>query len=269
VCADDFAMPATTQNQGLAPRTERLLQRASSLAVMVLAVGAAVLSFSGLQDLAISAGFSPLVAWLLPVIVDGMVLTGSLGVVASGLAGIGTWYSWLLTLLGVVVSVWGNVAAAPSDLVSQLVHAIAPVTFALSVEGMVRIYRASAHASAEREERAEQAEERRLEREARSQERILKAQIAAETAKAAAAPVMAPLRVVQPRAATTAAQPAPGTARAQIAAYLIDYPDASGGAVARALNLDPSYTRKILRDLRPGISSEPDAAGEVLAPTAE
>lgn len=248
-------MPAQQPSQGLAPRTERLLQRASSIAVLVLAIGAAVLSFSGLQDLAISAGFDPMVAWLLPVIVDGMVLTGSLGVVASGLAGIGTWYSWLLTILGVIISVWGNVAAAPNDLVSQLVHAIAPLTFALSVEGMVRIYRASAHASSEREKRAEQAEERRLEREARSQERIVKAQIAVEAARATATPVI-PARTAPARPATAAA-PAAGTARAQIAAYLAENPDASGGAVARALNLDPSYTRKILRDLRPSGDSSP------------
>lgn len=252
-------MPADTKNQGYAPRTERLLQRASSLAVLILAIGAAVLSFSGLQDLAITAGFHPYIAWLLPVIVDGMVLTGSLGVVASGLAGINTWYSWMLTLLGVVISIWGNVAAAPDDIVSRLVHAIAPLTFALSIEGMVRIYRASAHASAERERRAEQSEDRRVERDARAQERLLKAQIAAEATKAsagAAQPLVQRGRPQQPSTAPqTASAPAAGTARSLIVGYLQEHPDATGGAIARALDLDPSYTRKILRELRPALDS--------------
>lgn len=238
--------------QGLSSRAEKTVRRLSTVTVFILAAGAAVLSFSGLQTLAINAGFDPKVAWLLPVIVDGMVLTGSLGVVAANLVGISTWYPWTLTMAGVILSVWGNVASAPPDLTSQAVHAIAPLTFALSVEGMLRIYRASAHATAQREAKAILAEEKRLEREEKAAERAAK--LALTKTNINTAPKTEPtynLQNVQPKTVktfnNTTGQP---TAREKILEYLQSNPNASGGQVARDLNLDPSYTRKLIRDIR-------------------
>jgi hypothetical protein len=83
-------MPKNVQVPGLSERSERVIQRAAVLAVAILAISAAVLSFSGLLDLAVSSGIDKRLAWLLPVLVDGMVLTGSHGVVAAGLVGEGT-----------------------------------------------------------------------------------------------------------------------------------------------------------------------------------
>lgn len=276
----------TSPIPGLSRRAERTIQRLSTLTVVVVALGAAILSFSGLQTLAVVHGFDPRVAWLLPVIVDGTVLTGSLGVVAAGLVGIRTWYPWLLTLFGVAVSVWGNVASAPQDLVSQAVHAIAPLTFALSVEGMLRIYRASAQANAQREHAAGQAEERQLERDIRTQ--TLTRHAAALDSAPLAAPeppaepagvtflepateatpelvsvvtAAPPIGAAAPRRTKTrqsrpaVAQTSPSTAttagaRERILDYHAGHPEANGGEIARALNLDPSYTRKILRTAR-------------------
>lgn len=237
--------------QGLSPRAETTVRRLSTVTVFILAAGAAVLSFSGLQTLALNAGFPPTVAWLLPVIVDGMVLTGSLGVVAANLVGISTWYPWLLTMSGVILSVWGNVASAPPDLTSQAVHAIAPLTFALSVEGMLRIYRASAHATAQREAKAILAEEKRLEREEKAAERAAKLaltpnHIQTQLNNQTVASVSSQQRTVKPLNNNTN-QP---TAREKILQYLESNPNASGGQVARDLNLDPSYTRKLIRDIR-------------------
>lgn len=263
-----------TTAHGLSPRAEKTIQRLSTITVLILAVSAAILSFSGLRTLGITAGFDENFAWLLPVIVDGMVLTGSLGVVSANLVGISTWYPWLLTYLGVIISVWGNVASAPDDLVAKIVHAIAPITFALSVEGMLRIYRASAHATALREQKAYEQEEKRIEREEKRLEREAKARLTrftapplppATPATPIQAPVQAPTAPVSPSRpvdaptfpSTVSPLTTPNnnngngvTARSRITEYIQTNPEATGGQVARALDLDASYTRKILRDIR-------------------
>lgn len=256
-------MPKPTRAaHGLTVRAEKVIQRLTGFAVLTLAVSAAILSFSGLQKLAVDSGFDPSIAWLLPVIVDGMVLTGSLGVIAAGLVGLKTWYEWMLTILGVGISVAGNIASAPQNLTAQLVHAIAPVTFALSIEGMLRIYRASAAAQAQREASALAAEERKAEREARAAERALQRQVKAEAtvetnpAQQSATPVTTKIPAKLVSKITESGE---GTARTRIYAYLADNPEATAGQVARELGTDPSYTRKIVRDLKEREESKPIA----------
>lgn len=129
---------------GLSLTGAQRIRRITIVTVFLLAVAAAVLSFAGLQQLAIEAGYSPELAWLLPLVIDGLVITGSLGVVASSLVGVSTWYPWLLTMLGVVASVAGNVAVANDDFMSRAVHATPPLALALAVEGLIRIYRVGA-----------------------------------------------------------------------------------------------------------------------------
>jgi len=126
---------------GLTPRAAQRIRRISVATVMMLAAGAAVLSFAGLRELALQAGFPPELAWMFPIIVDGLVLAGSLGVISAALAGVRTAYFWFLTLLGVFISVVGNIASAADDVLSQAVHAAPPLIFALSVEGLLKVYR--------------------------------------------------------------------------------------------------------------------------------
>lgn len=288
--ADGYRMPkkSTLPVKGLSERSERVIQRSAATAVFVLALAAAVLSFNGLLQLALEAGFDTNIAWLLPVIVDGMVLTGSLGVVAANLVGAGTWYSWLLTIVGVGISVAGNVAAAPDNLVAQLVHAIAPLTFALSVEGMLKIYRIGATAAAQRYAEEQAAEDRKAEREARSLERAAKVAAAREAASRAVtvtvpapvapiAPVVIPATVassVPAAAVVSSLDVAPSqtqglSAKDQLRELLTSNPDISGGEAARRLAIDPSYARKLLRELRPAektvaASEASEVSGEVV-----
>lgn len=230
---------------GLTPRAEKLFQSISMVAVTILALGAAILSFTGLQDIALQAGFAPQLAWILPIIIDGMVLTGSLGVVTANLVGLNTWYPWALTGMGIVASIWGNVMSSPTDLTSQVVHAIPPITFALSIEGVLRIYRASAHATALREAKIVAAEERKIEREARAAERQAKIEIALSKQQAST-PQVAQVQNVRPLT-TSEGQP---TARQRITSYIADNPEATGGQIARELNLDPAYARKLVKDIK-------------------
>lgn len=249
--------------------------------VLILAVSAAILSFTGLRDIAERSGIDPSLSWLFPVIVDGMVLTGSLGVIAADLVGLSTWFPWTLTMAGVAFSIGGNVAAAPPDPISQVVHAIAPATFALSVEGVLRIYRASAIATAQREAALAAKEDKKLERDekkAEREERRLEREAKLLEMSAKAAPGLAPVvavgsttAVTPPRYAIPAVAGQPGadgmTARDKIVNLLKTKPDVSGGQAARELGLDPSYARKILRELR-GPETTSGAAGDTEPATA-
>ncbi len=103
-----------------------------------------MLSYAGLRDLALDSAIHPKIAWTFPLIVDGLTFVGSIGVIHAVLAGISSWYPWLLTLVGVAISVTGNVAAAPPEIVAQLVHGAPPLVLALSLEALLRVYRARA-----------------------------------------------------------------------------------------------------------------------------
>lgn len=230
---------------GLSPRTEKIIRRLSTVTVLGLAIAAAILSFSGLQELSIRAGISHSIAWLLPIVIDGMVLTGSLGVVASSLVGIGTWYPWTLTIIGVVASIAGNVSVASHNLSSRLVHATGPVTFALSIEGLLRIYRASAVANAnrERDRLAKEEAAKSTSDEARSASRthiVSPSSTSRSTVKAPASPVV--LELDNGGAAPTKIE--------RLKDLWLQQPNITGADAARTLGLDPSYARKILRELR-------------------
>lgn len=125
----------------LTPRAERAIRRASTVAVSFVAVAAAVLSFSGLHELAVRSGFHPTLAVLFPLATDVAVAAFSLAVLHHRMVGLRAWWPWLCMMLGVAVSVAGNVWAAPEDIVSRLVHAWPPVIFALSFETVTRLVR--------------------------------------------------------------------------------------------------------------------------------
>ena len=255
-------MNASGPTSGLSPRAEKIIRVLSTMTVLALAVAAAILSFSGLQQLSLKAGLSHSIAWLLPVVIDGLVLTGSLGVVASSLVGISTWYPWTLTITGVLASVAGNVAIAHPNLSSRLVHATGPIVFALSVEGLLRIYRASALATAHREKARIAKEELEFEKQTRREERETKRESRVSEARInliALAPAEAtqdkqaltPLPTIQmtPNQNEAIAAKAVST-KIRVMALLESEPNISGAEVARKLGLDGSYARKITRGIR-------------------
>jgi len=64
-----------------------------------IAVGAFWLSFTALADLANASGIAATQAWAWPLIVDGIIVVGTVAVVA--LAGQrGAWYPWMLLMIG-------------------------------------------------------------------------------------------------------------------------------------------------------------------------
>jgi len=78
---------------------------------VALAVGAFSLSFTSLTHLALRSGISPSQAWEWPLIVDGMIIVATVGVVArAGRAGTG--FAWLLLAAGAATSIVGNALQA-------------------------------------------------------------------------------------------------------------------------------------------------------------
>ena len=78
---------------------------------VALAAGAFSLSFTSLMHLALRSGIDPAQAWEWPLIVDGMIIVATLGVVARA-GRPGTGFAWLLLVAGAATSIIGNALQA-------------------------------------------------------------------------------------------------------------------------------------------------------------
>lgn len=88
--------------------------RTSVAGTTLLAVGGFVLSFAALRDLAVRVGMPADLAWLWPLLIDGMIVEATLAVVALAQCGSrrAVWYAWFLLAVGALVSVGSNGAHA-------------------------------------------------------------------------------------------------------------------------------------------------------------
>jgi Protein of unknown function (DUF2637) len=114
------------------------IQAVTTAGVAALAVGAFLLSYDALHQLARTSHVPAPLAWLWPLIVDGFILVASLAVLDAVHTGRRAFYPWLLVLGFSALSVTFNVLHAPHDLVAQLVAAIPPLALVLSFELLMR-----------------------------------------------------------------------------------------------------------------------------------
>ncbi|MFF2267413.1 DUF2637 domain-containing protein [Cellulosimicrobium cellulans] len=95
-----------------------------------IAVGAFWLSFTALADLARRSGIDARQAWAWPLIVDGVIVVSTVGVVALARQR-SAWYPWGLLAAGALVSVTANaihaVVAADADVPGVLAASVAAV----------------------------------------------------------------------------------------------------------------------------------------------
>ncbi|PWK81939.1 uncharacterized protein DUF2637 [Lentzea atacamensis] len=117
------------------------IKRTCVVAVAAVAAVAAVVSFDHMRALASDAG-EGWKAWILPISVDGMLVSASLVMLARKRAGqpVGA-LAWIGLILGLLVSLAANVAAAEPTLVGRLVAAWPPVALGLSYELLLTLIR--------------------------------------------------------------------------------------------------------------------------------
>ena len=112
------------------PRSVRIAVWTAVVGTVFIAVGAFWLSFTALADLARRSGIAATQAWAWPLIVDGIIVVGTVAVVA--IAGQrGAWYPWMLLMIGAAISVAANsihaVVAADADVLPVLAASVAAV----------------------------------------------------------------------------------------------------------------------------------------------
>ncbi len=136
-----------------APRNEpgRGVLWTAVAATVVIAVGAFVLSFAALTDLAERSGISSSLAWIWPIIVDGMIVAATVAIVAlNGHGRRAMWYPWALLFFGAIVSTAANSVHAIltvestnsgiPTIVSALVAAMPPVVLLAITHLTVHMY---------------------------------------------------------------------------------------------------------------------------------
>jgi hypothetical protein len=98
---------------------------------ILIAVGAFVLSFASLTDLAARSGIDANLAWIWPIIVDGLIVAATVAIVAlAGHDRKTLAYPWALLALGAVVSTAANAVHAIVS-VSQVNGGVPPVVSAV------------------------------------------------------------------------------------------------------------------------------------------
>ncbi|MGH9190971.1 MAG: DUF2637 domain-containing protein [Acidimicrobiales bacterium] len=136
----DRERPAAATASGIANPT---ISRTTTLAVLAVALVAAIASYDHQRLLADMAG-EDWRAWLLPISVDGLILTASRTMLTRQRAGRSAgWLAWTAMLAGLTASLAANVAGAHPTLVGRLVAAWPPVALLLAYELLMQQVRAT------------------------------------------------------------------------------------------------------------------------------
>lgn len=114
--------------------------------VVILAIAAAILSYSALRQLAVQSGIDPFLSYLFPVVIDGLILSGTLLVLYFAVRGVRSKFGIFLTLLGVIASIAGNVAISDNNLIHQMVHGAPALVLFLSLEALTVLLRTKSKA---------------------------------------------------------------------------------------------------------------------------
>ena len=149
----------------ITPRTEKWIRVSAVMAMLVVASSSAILSFDGLQKVALASRVPEHLAFLFPIAVDTTILMGSLAVLLYELVGVRSIFGWFTVMFGTVLSVTGNViSVADAGIIAQILHGIIPVLLCISLESLLRILRFNikrsnkAHADHERGTQSEDSE---------------------------------------------------------------------------------------------------------------
>lgn len=122
--------------------TDSRAARTASFGVALVAITAAVISFSHVRTVAIRAGETELTSWLLPISIDGAVVAAVSVLLADSRAGRQpAMLTWLLLALGLSASLAANVASAEPTATARAVAAWPPLALALGIEVLAGLAR--------------------------------------------------------------------------------------------------------------------------------
>lgn len=116
------------------------------IVVVLVAIGAAVLSFDALTALAVESGVPPLLAWVWAVVIDGFILVSTLAAFAmKDRVGSAKYYAWITLGVFVVFSILGNAWHAVIEkeafelpiFVAVIVTAVPPLALFLAIHLLV------------------------------------------------------------------------------------------------------------------------------------
>lgn len=126
----------------VSPKAERWIRSSAVIAMIIVALSSAVLSFDGLQKLALESMVPPHLAFLFPIAIDTTILMGSLAVLLYEMFGIRAVFGWFTVLFGTALSVVGNViSVVDAGITAQVLHGIIPILLCISLESLLRILR--------------------------------------------------------------------------------------------------------------------------------
>jgi hypothetical protein len=130
---------------GVAAMTSPLVRVTTVCAVVVVAVIAAVVSYSHMQQLAASAG-EGWRSWLIPLSIDGLVVAASMVLLTRRRTGLpGGPLAWVALGAGVGASLAANMADARPEVTAVLVAGWPAVAFAVAFELLLQQRRAEQH----------------------------------------------------------------------------------------------------------------------------
>lgn len=120
-----------TETDRRASRAASRTGRAAVAGTAVLGLGGFVLSFTALRDLAVMVGMPADLAWIWPLLIDGLIIEATLAVVRlSQLRSRASWYAWALLAGGAIVSVGSNgvhAVATGHGVAGAAASAVAPI----------------------------------------------------------------------------------------------------------------------------------------------
>ena len=126
----------------MTPAPDSKVGWSASAGVGVVALTAAVISFSHVRRLALDAGETQLASWLLPVSIDGAIVAAVAVILADSRAGrMPAPLTWLLLSLGLAGSLAANIASAEPTVTARAVAAWPPVGLALGIEVLASLAR--------------------------------------------------------------------------------------------------------------------------------
>lgn len=126
----------------ISPTAERWIRGAAILAMVIVALASAILSFDGLQRLALESQIPANLAFLFPIAIDVTILMGSLAVLLYELFNLKAFFGWFTVLFGTALSVTGNIiSVSDAGIVAQVLHGIIPILLCISLESLLRILR--------------------------------------------------------------------------------------------------------------------------------